>query len=346
MNHTAAKLGLLGAGALTLCVLPVVLLGGAANPPACLPTTVGAGVGGGGNWLATSYGPPWGGIQGDGITATGLDLTAGQPALEIAVDPSQIPLRSFEHVTPNPFATNHAFYAADTGAAIIARHIDIYDWQGRAAQDAWGQRQVTVTPAATPGTGNLLNEITPTAAAGDPAQDASAGDCTPISGPLPLTNGPTAEILLNGQAAAPKNALRAVQLAIAAGNQIIDKPYLWGGGHGQPLSQIAAAYDCSGSTSYVLHAGGLLGDYARDAVDFETYGQPGAGQWITLYANSAHVFIEVAGIVLDTAWYAPVIPTNPSSGPRWQPASIIAPQYAGDQADGNGGFVQRHPEGL
>ncbi len=67
--------------------------------------------GGGGNWIATSYGPPWGGIQGDGITATGLDLTAGQPAYEIAVDPTVIPLRSFEHVTPNPFGTNHAFYA-------------------------------------------------------------------------------------------------------------------------------------------------------------------------------------------------------------------------------------------
>ena len=34
----------------------------------------------GGSWLATAYGPPWGGIEGDGITATGLNLTAGPPA--------------------------------------------------------------------------------------------------------------------------------------------------------------------------------------------------------------------------------------------------------------------------
>ena len=84
--------------------------------------------------------------QGRGVTATGLNLTAGQPAYEIAVDPSVIPLQSFAHVTPNPFGTRHAFYAGDTGGAIIGRHVDIYDWQGRAAQDAWGVRHVTVTP--------------------------------------------------------------------------------------------------------------------------------------------------------------------------------------------------------
>ena len=37
---------------------------------------------------------------------------------------------------------------------------------------------------------------------------------------------------------------------------------------------------------------------------------------------------------------------RPGSGPRWQPASIIPAQYAGDEAAGNGGFVQRHPAGL
>ena len=74
-----------------------------------------------------------------------------------------IPLESFEHVTPNPFGTDQAFYAGDTGGAIIGRHVDIYDWQGRAAQDAWGVRHVTVTPAPNPGTGNLLGEITPSA---------------------------------------------------------------------------------------------------------------------------------------------------------------------------------------
>lgn len=137
-----------------------------------------------------------------------------------------------------------------------------------------------------------------------------------------------------------------MKLAIAAGNQLIAKPYIYGGGHGRPLTQLDAGYDCSGSTSYVLHGAGIFGDYAEDSAGLESYGQAGAGHWITLYTNSAHVFINVAGIVLDTAWYAPVQPTTPGSGPRWQPASIIPAQYAGDQAAGNGGFIQRHPAGL
>ena len=119
-------------------------------------------------------------MNGSGVTATGLNLTAGEPAYEIAVDPSVIALGSFERVTPNPFGTSHAFYAGDTGGAIIGRHVDIYDWQGRAAQNAWGVRHVTVTPAPHPGTGNLLGEITP------PARQAQAGrDTIPAPGARP-----------------------------------------------------------------------------------------------------------------------------------------------------------------
>ena len=134
-----------------IVLAPVVLLAGAGNPPctsiASSPTGLPVGSG---PWIATAYGPPWDAINGSGVTATGLNLTAGQPAYEIAVDPSVIPLRSFAHVSPNPFRTPHAFYAGDTGGAIIGRHVDIYDWQGRASQDAWGVRHVTVTPGAGP----------------------------------------------------------------------------------------------------------------------------------------------------------------------------------------------------
>ena len=111
-----------------LVLAPVVLLAGAGNPPcasiAPSPTRFPVGSG---TWIATAYGPPWDAINGSGVTATGLNLTAGQPAYEIAVDPSVIPLRSFAHVTPNPFGTPHAFYAGDTGGAILGRHVDIYD---------------------------------------------------------------------------------------------------------------------------------------------------------------------------------------------------------------------------
>lgn len=337
---------LLAAGAFMLVIAPVVLLAGAGNPPCAAVLAAGPlpAASAPGSWIATAYGPPWNPENGSGITATGLNLTAGPPAYEIAVDPAVIPLGSFEHVTPNPFDTRHPFYAGDTGGAIIGRHIDIYDWLGRAAQDAWGVRQVSVTPAPSPGTANLLGEITPSAAASRPAASATSVACAGALGePLALTPGRQARILPSGLAAAPRDAPRAVKLAIAAGNQLIAKPYLYGGGHGQPLTELAAAYDCSSSTSYILHGAGAFGPYAEDSTQLESYGQPGPGAWITVYANSAHAFIDVGGIVMNTAWYAPVHPTVPDSGPRWQPASTIAAQYAGDQY---GGFVQRHPEGL
>lgn len=116
------------------------------------------------------------------------------------------------------------------------------------------------------------------------------------------------------------------------------------------LTSVMASYDCSGSTDFVLYNAGLnapqvdVGNgVAGDSSLLESYGQSGPGQWITIYANPGHVFIEVAGIVMDTAWYAPVQPTTPSSGPRWQPASIIQPQIHGDTY---GWFIERHPPGL
>jgi len=342
-RRSTRVLWLLPAGGFMLILAPVTLLAGAGNPP-CTTTIPATTVAGQRGWVATAYGPPWGGIQGDGITATGLNLTTGPPAYEIAVDPHVIALGSFEHVTPNPFATDQAFYAGDTGAAITGHHIDIYDWQGRATQDAWGKRRVTVTPAPRPGTGNLLDEISPTDPMPAGTNPTTGGACSAAPTVLALTPGQTATILPDGQATAPASAPSAVKQAIAAGNQIIDKPYLWGGGHGQPLTELAAGYDCSGATSYVLRAGGLLGDYAQDSTELESYGASGPGEWITVYADSAHAFIDIAGVVLDTAHYTTTSPAG--SGPRWQPQSIIAAQYAGDQADGHGGFVQRHPEGL
>ncbi len=335
-------LWLLPAAGFMVILAPVVLLTGVGATPCTTSLAVSAGAAGGAGWVATAYGPPWGGIQGDGITATGLNLSAGQPVLEVAVDPTVVPLQSWVHVTPNPYNTTQAFYAGDTGGAIIGKHVDIYDWQGRAAQNAWGKRQVTVTPAPAPGAGNLLDEITPT---GSTAGTTTTGtDCPGAATSLTLTAAGAATILPDGQATAPSDAPGAVKDAIAAGNQIIDKPYLWGGGHGQPLTELAAGYDCSGATSYVLHAAGLFGDYAHVAAQLESYGRAGPGEWITVYANSAHAFIDIAGVVLDTAHYTSTTPAG--SGPRWQPESIIAAQYAGDEADGNGGFVQRHPQGL
>lgn len=114
---------------------------------------------GGGTFSATSYGPPWGGINGTGVTATGVDLTSAPAKHLIAVDPSVIPLGSKVRVWPNPFGYTGTFGAEDTGGAILGKRIDIYDWRGRDEQLAWGQRDVKVKAAAKGGFAKLLKEV-------------------------------------------------------------------------------------------------------------------------------------------------------------------------------------------
>jgi hypothetical protein len=187
-----------------------------------------------------------------------------------------------------------------------------------------------------------------TPASTDAGGASAAGACAFTVG---TTAGPSAVIAASGTALAPAGAPRAVQAAIAAGNRIIDTYYSTERDPGMlNAATTMSSYDCSGSTDFILYNAGLsspqvdIGNaVAGDSKLLESYGDPRSGQWITIYANHLHVFIEVAGIVMDTAWYAPVHPTSPSSGPRWQPASIIPAQEAGDKADG---FVERHPPGL
>jgi peptidoglycan hydrolase-like protein with peptidoglycan-binding domain len=144
----------------------------------------------------------------------------------------------------------------------------------------------------------------------------------------------TTRINPDGTATAPSAAPTAVQRMVAAANQIIDKPYASGGGHG---SWNDSAYDCSGAVSYVLHGAGMLSS-PEDSTGLESYGQPGAGHWVTIYADAAHTWIVIAGRAFDTANYGgPNIPSG--SGPRWRS------NPTGNLADG-GGYVIRHPDGL
>ena len=116
------------------------------------------------------------------------------------------------------------------------------------------------------------------------------------------------------RAYAPSYAPLRVQKAIWAGNKIRHKPYIWGGGH---AAFAAAGYDCSGSVSYVLHAAGLL-KTPFDSSDFMGWGKSGLGQWITVYTNPSHAFVEIAGIRLDTSAEGDPHPAK-GSGPRWRP---------------------------
>jgi len=114
-----------------------------------------------------------------------------------------------------------------------------------------------------------------------------------------------------------------VQRVTAAGDRIASLPYRYGGGHG---SFQDSAYDCSGSVSYALHGGGLISS-PQDSTGLESYGAPGPGKHITIYANSGHTYMVVNGRRFDTG-------AQSQTGSRW----------ASPQRD-NSGYVVRHPVG-
>ncbi len=143
-----------------------------------------------------------------------------------------------------------------------------------------------------------------------------------------------ARINPDGTATAPAGAPAIVQAVVAAANQIIGTSYCYAGGHG---SWKSSCYDCSGSVSYALHGAGLLSS-PEDSTGLESYGSPGPGKWITIYADAGHTFIVVAGIAFDTADFGgPNIPAG--TGPRWRS------DPTGNLADG-GDYIVRHPSGL
>jgi hypothetical protein len=133
---------------------------------------------------------------------------------------------------------------------------------------------------------------------------------------------------VNGLAAAPMSAPASVQQVIWAGNQIIGLPYIFGGGH---ASFDSPGYDCSGTVSFALHGASLLAT-PEDSSEFMVWGSHGAGRWVTIFSNSGHAYMDVAGLRLDTS--AADDPSN-QQGPRWRP---LRP--------GNEGFTIRHPLGL
>jgi cell wall-associated NlpC family hydrolase len=111
---------------------------------------------------------------------------------------------------------------------------------------------------------------------------------------------------------------------IAAADEIATRPYVWGGGHGSFQSY---GYDCSGSVSYALHGGGLLSS-PEDSTGLESYGEPGPGRYITIYADAEHAWMTIDGRRFDTV-------ALQESGSRW--SDSMAP---------TAGYVVRHPDGL
>jgi cell wall-associated NlpC family hydrolase len=129
----------------------------------------------------------------------------------------------------------------------------------------------------------------------------------------------------NGTIPIPTDVPEPVQKVIAGANEIADFPYVYGGGH---ASFVDNAYDCSGSVSYALAAGGLLSS-PETSGELESWGAPGPGKYITVYANAGHTYMYVDGILYDTAGRSGVYAS------RWQ----VEPTD-------NAGYVVRHWPGL
>lgn len=115
-----------------------------------------------------------------------------------------------------------------------------------------------------------------------------------------------------------------VRRAIRAANRIHHLPYRYGGGH---RSFRDSAYDCSGSVSYVLRGAGAL-RRPLDSRALMSWGSPGKGRWITVYAKPSHAFMVIDGRRYDTT-------DREHDGSRWD-----------DAMRSTAGYTVRHPPGL
>jgi cell wall-associated NlpC family hydrolase len=149
------------------------------------------------------------------------------------------------------------------------------------------------------------------------AKRAQQSQLTPVPGGQSISG--------TGALAIPASVPEVIQRVIAGANEIADFPYVFGGGH---ASFVDNAYDCSGSVSYALAAGGLLGA-PETSGELESWGAPGPGRYITVWANAGHTYMYVDGVLYDTAGRSGVYAS------RWQVGAVD-----------NSGFVERHWPGL
>jgi hypothetical protein len=140
-------------------------------------------------------------------------------------------------------------------------------------------------------------------------------------------NSHQATLTPDGLALAPIDAPPEVQQIVQAGNQIAHLPYVWGGGH---VTYADTGYDCSGSLSFVFGAAHLLSSPLASG-GLMSWGDPGPGKWITVFANAGHTFMYVAGLRFDTVALA-------QTGSRWSNRSATESAL--------GSFAVRHPPAL
>jgi hypothetical protein len=183
----------------------------------------------------------------------------------------------------------------------------------------------------------LLAPVAATTASAEPSPPSSGGGGATFQPPPPP---PEKATLVDGRVIAPASAPDRVKQVIDAANRIVEKPYIYGGGH-KPYKVSAASalvkldhgYDCSGSVSFALHGGSFLRSPLPSG-PLMRWGQRGPGTWITVYSSPSHAYLVVAGLRFDTSMHDRNAP-GPSTGPRW--SKTLRRSKA---------FVARHPRGY
>ena len=368
-NRTAGRVALLAFGTIGAAlatvlgaafVATVVAVSGSAAPcsaepsPSAAASGIALGPPGAGRRVgATEYGGPGDPSSGT-VGASGANLlehpdsyaelggTTFQTATAMGGLPYMTPLRiTWGHHSAIAYKRDFGLGGGPIDG--LPRVIDLW-WQFAGAlripyEDGLWSGPVTIERPPSSGSGNVLGQavgqpsIVP-GASGASGSPADACDAAAPAGVLPLTPGQRARLLPDGRAAAPADAPPAVKGIIAAGNQIVGKPYMVGGGHGLPLDQVSSTYDCSSSVEHLLYGGRLLPvDYDAASGTLESFGLPGPGRWVTIYASADHVFMYVAGLRWDT--HNAAGPQDGSAGIGWHPLVRTS-----------AGFVVRHPRGL
>ncbi len=140
-----------------------------------------------------------------------------------------------------------------------------------------------------------------------PAAPAVAGGGgTSVSGSKDIGSCGNAK-LRHGKAKVPDCAPLRIKKVIWAANDIAKgTSYCYGGGHSSFKS---SCYDCSGSVSYALHGGRFVRSPMPSSGYFH-WGKRGKGDWLTVYTNSGHMFMVVAGLRFDTSM-------TKGAGPGW-----------------------------
>ena len=186
-----------------------------------------------------------------------------------------------------------------------------------------GNEQLAVDGKVTPADAQKLQEVTSRGENGE-AELPTGGMAPGETEKKETTPGAKATVGADGFAVAPAGAPAEVQKAIAAGNEIAKTPYKYGGGHAKLKD---SGYDCSGSISYALRKAGIMKSSLASGPMMK-FGESGPGEWITLYANSGHAYMVIAGLRFDTS-------ARKQEGSRWS-----------DESRSSKGYTARHPEGF